>query len=151
MCSCSTLTPNHRASPLPPIRVTFLATCLCFTPKMSRTLSNAPGSDSPLKAHLVAKAPHSNAKLTRKENHRELRHDMLNVSLVVEPDRFLELFLPEPTPPAGKKARRKPKVSNPFSTMEKPTSEKKMYEDYVSHIQFSVPLPFFNPYISPRF
>ena len=76
---------------------------------------------------------------------------MLNVSLVVEPDRFLELFLPEPAPPAGKKARRKPKVSNPFSTMEKPTSEKKMYEDYVSHIQFSIPLPFVNPYISPRF
>ncbi|PIL33434.1 hypothetical protein GSI_04056 [Ganoderma sinense ZZ0214-1] len=96
---------------------------------MSRTLSNIPGSDSPLKAHLVAKAVLSNAKLTRKENHRELRRDMMNVSLVAEPDKFLELFLPLPAPPRGKKARRA-KPSNPFANMEKPTTEKMMYEDY---------------------
>nr|VWO95306.1 Cytochrome P450 monooxygenase AKT7 (EC (AK-toxin biosynthesis protein 7) [Ganoderma boninense] len=95
---------------------------------MSRALSNAPGSDSPLKAHLVAKAAYSNAKLTRKENHRELRRDMVNVSLVVEPEKFLELFVPEPPSSAGEKARRKP--ANPFAKMEKPTTERKMYEEY---------------------
>ena len=115
---------------------------------MSRTLSNAPGSDSPLKAHLVAKAPHSNAKLTRKENHRELRHDMLNVSLVVEPEKFLELFVPEPTLTAGKGAHAKP--SNPFTKMRKPTTERKMYEDYVSHFPLPTLLQLSHSYVSPR-
>ena len=113
-----------------------------FIINMSRTLSNAPGSDSPLKAHLVAKAPLSSAKLTRKdsENHRELCHDMLNLSLVVEPEKFLEFFVPEPTIPAGKEAHEK--LLNPFMKMRKPTTERKMYEDYVSHIQFYISLPF---------
>ncbi|KAI1785195.1 hypothetical protein LXA43DRAFT_149942 [Ganoderma leucocontextum] len=57
---------------------------------------------------------------------------MLNVSLVVEPEKFLELFVPEPTPPAGKTARRKP--ANPFFNMEKPTTERKMYEDYPKNL-----------------
>ena len=114
---------------------------------MSRSLSNAPGSDSPLKAHLVHKAPLSNAKLTRRENHRELRHDMMNVSLIVEPDKFLELFVPEPSLPPGKAARRKP--SNPFTDMAKPTTEKRMYEDYVSHSQSSTTVTFSHLSISP--
>ncbi|PIL33441.1 hypothetical protein GSI_04063 [Ganoderma sinense ZZ0214-1] len=98
---------------------------------MSRALSNVPGSDSPLKANLVVKAAHSNAKLTRKENHRELRRDMLHVSLVVEPEKFLELFLPEETTHSHNTRKKSPrKPSNPFVNMKKPTSERKMYEDY---------------------
>ncbi|PIL33433.1 hypothetical protein GSI_04055 [Ganoderma sinense ZZ0214-1] len=101
---------------------------------MSRATTDVAGSGSDFlpKAHLVAKVLHSNAELTRKENHRELRRDVVNVSLVIEVEKFLELFLPDSTSPSrnpSPKSSNKP--LNPFANMKKPTTEKKMYHDYL--------------------
>ena len=73
---------------------------------------------------------------------------MLNVSLVVEPEKFLELFVPEPTLPAGKEAHERP--PNPFTKMRKPTTERKMYEDYVSHFPITTLLQLSHSYVSQR-
>ena len=72
----------------------------------------------------------------------------MNVSLVVEPEKFLELFVPEPILTAGKGAHAKP--SNPFTKMRKPTTERKMYEDYVSHFSLPTLLQLSHSYVSPR-
>ena len=111
-------------------------------------MSTALGSDSPLKTNLVAKAQFSNIKLTRNHNHRELRRDMKNVSWVLEPDEFLELFVPEPVVFFRRAVA--PKASQPL----RQHGETNYREGDVRGLRKSSPVPlhrlYSHTFVSPR-
>ena len=95
---------------------------------MSYTASGAIVSDTPAKVSLT-KGPFANHKHSRKENQTELRHDMHGRTTILDADKFLEHFVPEPAISPGVAPRKKP--ASLFSRMKKRKNEAVLYTELV--------------------